>query len=602
MNSPYAPKHRDEIPVKEHIVATRPASSSSGDALTDPGSGSGSGERSPAADPQAAGESATPDSRSLWQRLRVPVLKHTLALLLLLAIWLCTFWMFGRDCTFPASWHPDEPGKVTQVLSERTSRNFNHPLLLLEATIHWIQWFGVTPDEPSVVAAGRQVSAAFGATTVVFFAAAGYLAAGFAGLVLAALATGLCGPLMSASHYMKEDAGLAMGVAVAVFASRWVWNTRRWWTRILPWLALGAGCALAASGKYVGAVSIVLALLCVLFAPAWRWRSILPRLLLVVLGLGTWFIVNHMAVNTEIDWKQVFEPPWKESWRGLFVPRFLDGMERELDHSLTEHHGITADKPNIYVLRTTIEECGRHVLVLVAALPLLLIVTRRRGWGWEVLLVLFTASFIWVLSYTVILFARYALPPALLIHFLAALAAARLLTLLQGRLWLRGLVLVLLANAFLIMQTPRWIAYAQQFAHDSRDHTKVWLAENLPSGALVYADQYAALETPGRALGPLSASRPDLRVYSGFRVSSFGSVASLAARNCYVVICGTQYDRFFEPLNKAAPGRENEFERTRSFYLKLIQEGKPVFQHIEKYPQRSFTSPDIRVYYLSNRP
>ena len=47
-----------------------------------------------------------------------------------------------------------------------------------------------------------------------------YLCAGWWGLVMGSILLGLCPPLLTYSHYMKEDTSLLVGMAMTVLASR----------------------------------------------------------------------------------------------------------------------------------------------------------------------------------------------------------------------------------------------------------------------------------------------------------------------------------------------------------------------------------------------
>ena len=44
-----------------------------------------------------------------------------------------SLWVFTRNNDFPLDYHPDERGKVLQLIDPTHTRNFNHPLLMLEA-------------------------------------------------------------------------------------------------------------------------------------------------------------------------------------------------------------------------------------------------------------------------------------------------------------------------------------------------------------------------------------------------------------------------------------------------------------------------------------
>jgi len=60
---------------------------------------------------------------------------------------------------FPYFYHPDEPGKVRQVISG--DWNLHHPMLLLQTTKLFVETTGVPRTEQPVVEAGRMVSAIF---------------------------------------------------------------------------------------------------------------------------------------------------------------------------------------------------------------------------------------------------------------------------------------------------------------------------------------------------------------------------------------------------------------------------------------------------------
>src|SRR3954452_17317582 len=65
-------------------------------------------------------------------------------------------WAYLQGNTFPAMWHPDEPSKVHQIITNE--RDYYHPLLLLRATQLALAFTGARPTSEPVVLAGRQVS------------------------------------------------------------------------------------------------------------------------------------------------------------------------------------------------------------------------------------------------------------------------------------------------------------------------------------------------------------------------------------------------------------------------------------------------------------
>ena len=169
----------------------------------------------------------------------------------LLALWaavlfaLC-FGLYRRHHDFPYYYHPDEPGKVDQVLSGKW--NFHHPMLLLATARAAVQLGRRAATEQAVVETGRSVSAGFMALAVVALSLTAYLWRGWIPAVIAGAALGLDHQFYELAHYMKEDSALMAGLALAFLAALFYAqapSTRRA-------ALLGAGCALAIAGKYLG--------------------------------------------------------------------------------------------------------------------------------------------------------------------------------------------------------------------------------------------------------------------------------------------------------------------------------------------------------------
>src|SRR5579862_4953744 len=159
----------------------------------------------PQGSPSAGRFSVLPSSTLMSDR-RVLV-----AVLFLLSLVLDT-----RENGFPYTYHPDESGKIEQVL--QGDWNFHHPLLLLLGSQAAVRIFHTPPKEQATVVAGRWVSAVFASVAVAVLA---LLAFEYGG----ALAGWLCGVIallhhqfFELAHYMKEDTALVMGVALAFLA------------------------------------------------------------------------------------------------------------------------------------------------------------------------------------------------------------------------------------------------------------------------------------------------------------------------------------------------------------------------------------------------
>jgi hypothetical protein len=151
----------------------------------------------------------------------------------------------------PFYYHSDEPSKVEQVIGLRPL-NFKHPLLLMNATRALAFASGVE-DRQAAVRAGRTVSAAFAAGTVTALAALAWLAGGLLAAACVAPLVLLSHGLFTFAHFMKEDTAVTFGFACVLLAASAFAQRPRAGTAA----ALGAACALALSGKYVGAVALL---------------------------------------------------------------------------------------------------------------------------------------------------------------------------------------------------------------------------------------------------------------------------------------------------------------------------------------------------------
>ena len=164
--------------------------------------------------------------------------------------------LFSEHSSFPFYYHPDEPGKVRQLIDRR--RNFHHPMLLLTTAdlVRLTFLHGGAKDDPQrVVEMGRLVVAAFAAASAALLA---LLAARLHG-IWAGLSAGLLvviHPLLyELAHYFKEDPAFLFGIVACALAAHH-FSTRRD-ARSLVLLGVGAG--VAAAGKYVGVALVPVA-------------------------------------------------------------------------------------------------------------------------------------------------------------------------------------------------------------------------------------------------------------------------------------------------------------------------------------------------------
>lgn len=495
----------------------------------------------------------------------------------------CLF-LYTRHNDFPLRWHPDEPGKAHQVITGE--RNFNHPQLLLEAT-QLVLAFG--PDQASgqtVVEAGRFVSALAAAAAVICLALAAFIFDRWHGFAFAAVLLGLSPALVTFSHYMKEDACLIFGLSASVLAAAGAYFIERRATTGHPtrglitctaWGLLGAACALAASGKYVGVMSLALLPPLVLLARGAWWARLGKLGLAIALFALVLGVVNHRMLSDDPA-------------HGLLSAEGRQGLMREIDHGTTNHMGLTAQRPQLYMIRTAAQMTWPHALLPAAALPLVLYVTRRRPWAFHALVGYFFCVCALVLSASAILFPRYALPLAILIQFMAVLSLARGTALLPAR-PPSTIVITLILGLFGVALMRINLDSLHQFAHDSRAALHDWAATNLPYRARVYADGYSDIGAP-----VFRQRRPDLHLTTPLFIPDQFTLAELTPRDTYIIIASFSYQRFFEPLALPAPGHEAMTLRRRAFYEELLEHHTPVWSATPARDMRANTNPALRVY------
>lgn len=547
------------------------------------------------------------------KRVLLHILNVVLVLALSFGLWAVCADLYQRHNRFPPRYHPDEGGKAIQILREE--RNFNHPQLMLEATL-WLMERQKTPLEyDEIVFVGRTASAYMAASAALLLAWAGYFAARWAGFLLVGASAGLCPALLAHAHYMKEEAALCVGIAAVVCVAAAMCRHFHWGVVPLLSAMLGASVGLAASGKYVGAVMAVPALVVLILGNVRRWWLILPCLIVAsTCAYYTW---------TNINWRAV------ENWA-----EFREGFDREHEHATTEHRGVMLPAPTPYFARLLWVEAMPHVKALVILAPFALLLMRRRlTWrtiplvgsigpgardeqavyhlrtlgppreppmlfGWWLILTI--ACFTVITSYSAIPFYRYIMPATMLLYALAGLGAA------WGAEWfsLRYLprpVLVLAALGLIAwLQWHRCQDYTDQFANDSRNALREWVRSELPRGTRIVAEEYTALDSwrTGR-----DEFRTPARVTRVMWAADLGTVSALRYDGYrYVAVANTCYERFFEPYVVASPGNEFAFKQRRHFYRELFDRYPIVKEWRAEHDMRTFNNPHITVFRIDQGP
>lgn len=518
-------------------------------------------------------ENPLPTDRTPWR-------DRALAAIAAIAIFICFLFLYTRSNTFPSRYHPDEEGKARQILSDY--RNFRHPQLLLEASSLVIKVADIDEQEPAVVA-GRWVSASFAAGSVVALALIAYLDAGLPGMLIAAAIVGLCPYLFLHAHYMKEDTALVLGLSLFLLAARMIWQ--RWisrWPEYFSVVLLGAACAIATSGKYIGAFTIPIALIILCTGRRWRWSDLLLRPVLFFIPLlGLLYFINYRAIQD--------------------MPAFSEVFEREAVHPLHGHYGHTMNVPSIYFLTIIARATPAPILLLtiLAIASIRFTWQQRRAFDW--FLLIFLAIQIAMLCCCRAFFPRYALPVVVCLHLLAALgliwsfnyAKARFPALPVAKIFGAIVILCTLALAYGVGNA------LYQMNHDSRDRVREFLMANTKDGDSILADSYAGFFRAVPGGGQTDYLKDNVPVQGAFYAANYGDTDALKNRGyTHVVVSALAFDRYFNHFIVPEEGSEDEFETIKHNYQDLFDHAELIWSSNPNPDLFTYVNPEIRVYRL----
>ena len=267
------------------------------------------------------------------------------------------FVTFTRANGFPWQYHPDEKTKTSQVMEG--TRNLRHPLLLLNTSDVASRLIPVKLDEQTVTRVGRYVSAIFALGAVVALAlfarrVEGALCGWCVGLVAI-----LNPQLVELAHYFKEDTALLLGWALTAL-SLWLSVERRTGARAA---CLGAALAVAGSAKYLGFLSLPIAIAVVGWAgrkdtarERWRFAGIAAAV----------FVALLLAINFQLL---------------LNLGQFERSMDYEMYHVVNGQRGVAGDSTVVRYFTSLPAVFGWPVLIASVVGSLACIhPARRRYW------------------------------------------------------------------------------------------------------------------------------------------------------------------------------------------------------------------------------
>jgi hypothetical protein len=471
-----------------------------------------------------------------------------------------------RHNRFPWYYHPDEPGKVEQVMEGNW--NLHHPLLLLGTTKVFVSATGASANEQAIVEVGRNLSAAFMAGAIVALSLLAFAWRGWPAALLTGALLATHHQLYELSHYLKEDSALLFGISLTLLAT-WLYGERPTAARAA---FLGIACALATSGKYIGAMTLVLALPMLIIRRAERpgaaWATFIVSLLLTL-----------AAVNF---------PLFGE------MQTFRDSFSREMKLVTEGQADSTQSVPHSEYW--TIFRDNTTPLIWVALLVFLIARWRERrqlrSAEWLIIALPFVYTI--ALSFSPKTNDRYFLPATAIFTLLAGLAIADL-----PRKWAIPAAALLLAGQFpsWSKSRPGWLEYERAFQRDDTAEMIDFLRSEVPANAVILKDNRIALPDPERKKHAARLGVIPQKVIAEHYAADFAKLDELAAKGVtHVTVSESDYGRYFRKSLKPQKGAELKFAESRNFYERLRSEAELLWER--KRGTVIYLHPGIEIYRL----
>ena len=501
---------------------------------------------------------------------RLGARSHALAgAVLLAATFAGCLLLYRQSAGMPFYYHSDEPSKVEQVTGER-ALNFKHPLLLMNGTRALAAQNGRDGERQAAVDAGRTVSAIFAAACVATLAALAWLELGLGAALCVALVVATSHGLFTFAHFMKEDTAVAFGLSAvllgaAAFARR---------PGAVTAAALGGACALAISGKYVGAVALAAAVPLV-----WLGGRRAGGAGRALAGFAAGLAVVLAVVNVSVL---------------LDFAAFRAGLAYETDHVATGGGRPFAGVLSLAYWHGLIAQTTWPVRLLSAGWLAWVIATwRQRSFG-ERALALFPLAYFALLQASPIKAIRYLLPVVVALYAMAGFAIASV-----GRRQ-RAAAAVLLALT-VASGGNQLRLHLHEFASESRTALYAWVRAEVPPESALLQDRYAGLPDPSEGYStPEQPYLPQMVVTKHYAVD-YGAYDELVARGIeYVAVCDRITHRFFANTRRfGSEETRQKFERRRDRYAEIFARGTLVFEAGTSRIPGAPVNPIVRVYRIA---
>jgi hypothetical protein len=464
--------------------------------------------------------------------------------------------LYTRNNTFHFTYHADENGKVQQVLTG--SRNFNHPLLMLDAAQLAFKASGLPATRQNVVIVGRWCVAVFAAAAVAAFAAAAYHAGGLTAGVGAGLLIGLQPALFELAHFFKEDPALLMGLAFVVLAL--VLFRLHGGRRHIVFL--GVACAVAASGKYLGAATIPIALVTLLVSPRRDGEAGRAQRLV-------WFLVPLVLLFCLLNLQAL-----------LNLAHLRSSLDRELVHiGAGGGKAVSREVPHLKYLSAWEESVPVMATVFLFAHLAVLVIRRPRTALVDWMLFGFGLAFAVGLSFSPKTAGRYFLPVSTLACYLAALGVAdvarELGSLVKRPFAFPAAALAGIAVLAGFQLRPMWSNYVG-FTKDTRKELAAWVRAHVPADAIIAQERRVSLGNQG---DEMATDVIPQKIINATRAPDLGSIADIQARGVrYLIVMKANYGGYLDKRRKLQSDQRELYEKNKAFYEELFQRGGLVWE------------------------
>ncbi len=497
-----------------------------------------------------------------------------------------SLWIFTRSNDFPGDYHPDEPSKIAQLVQPAQVRNFNHPLLMLETANAVRMVLGVHNDERAVLIIGRWTSAVLAAIAVFGLALAGYRVAGYLGLLLSGGMVALCPALAVYAHFFKEDTALLAGVGLAIAGASWLLAATGPRMQWLATAVMGIGFAAASSGKYVGVAAALPCLAALVSAPRTEPGGLTRRwVAFIVPAVAAMLIINFRAFQNVI----VLTPEASQRVVGEFV------------HATTGQDELALGIPNTFLLRVSLSELLPDAWLFLALGTVLLLARARSFVLSEMVGPAFLVTFALVLSCSAFPFPRYALPVTVLGYFVAGQMMSSALGRLEKPLWFKWVAVAGCVGLIVATQGAQLWRFNRQFADDSRQRLREWVAGHVDEQATILVEDFTVLEGAGDhwrypEQSPIPARI--VKVHSAADRAPTLEQLKMSGVD-YVAVAEPEYERYFRPgVRSVASAGTDQVAQHRRFYTDLFARAELVWSSVPAPPSHAYLDPELRVYRL----